>query len=144
MRKVLLLFVSLLFGSNAQSSDITGVWERQYDTDAFTKIKDLLTITDSSDGYMAEIYAWDFDRKYRKNLHALTITGNKFEIGRASGLYNKSTDQLAFRGKQYLRLSEEEAKSKKAAMDAVNETVAKNKKICEAVSYTHLTLPTKA
>jgi len=130
---VLVLFVTLAFGCNTRSTEIEGVWERQYDGNAFTKIGELLTITHTSDGYTAEFYGWDFNKKYRKKQHALTITGNKLEIGQASGLYNKSTDQLAFRGRQYLRLSKEEANSKKAAMDAVNATVANNEKICEEI-----------
>ena len=125
-------FITLLFGCNAKSSEIVGVWEWQYAGDS-PKIKELMTISKSDDGHIAEIYGWDFIGSYRTKIQALTVSGNEIKIGLQSGVYIKSTDQLAIRGKEYIRLSKEEAALIKSKMDSINETYLANQEVCKAI-----------
>lgn len=133
LKLTFVLLTALLFGCNAESSEIVGVWERQYDGDVSSNIKELMTISEADDGHMVEFFSWDFNGRYRKKRHALTISGNEIKVGRRSGLYVESSDQLAFRGNEYVRLSEAEAESIKSAMNATNQTYAANKEICKEI-----------
>ena len=129
----LVFFTTILFGCNAHSSDVIGVWERQYDGDLSSTIKELLTISKTSEGYEAEFYGWDFNGQYRKKHHALTLKGNELQIGRVPGLYSKTTDQISLNGNEYHRLSETDAKNIISTMDATNEIYAQNKVLCKEI-----------